>query len=124
MHEFGIVEDLIVAYLGGPAGRGLEAPLSLVRLRYGPGLTADSVEQAFKVHSEGTPLAAARLELEPLRVSIRCPCGLTLAPDKVHAGVHESGEDHDHGLPYLSCPGCGAVHGIPRFNSIELVHAE
>lgn len=128
MHEYGIVDHLIGEFLKTPTARGLPK-VSLVRLRYGPGLTAASVRQAFQVQSAGTPLAGARLELEPKPVTIACSCGAELSPypqehghDHDHDGDHD--HDHDHGLPYLDCSRCGQVHAIPHFNTLELTHAE
>lgn len=125
MHEYGIVDQLIDAFLKTPKARSLPA-VRLVRLRYGPGLTAASVRQAFLVQSAGTPLSAARLELEPKPVVVACPCGARLSPysDEHEAHGHDHDHDHDHGLPYLSCEACGAVHPIPHFNTLELTHAE
>lgn len=124
MHEYGIVDQLIGEFLKTPAARRLPA-VRLLRLRYGPGLTAASVRQAFSVQSAGTPLAEARLELEPKPLVIACACGAKLSPyppERDHD--HDHDDDHDHGLPYLDCARCGAVHAIPHFNTLELIHAE
>jgi len=128
MHEYGIVDQLIGEFLKTPTARRLRT-VRLVRLRYGPGLTAASVRQAFQVQSSGTPLAGAKLELEPKPLVVACPCGAKLSPypqehghEHDHHGDHD--HDHDHGLPYLSCDHCGEVHAIPHFNTLELTHAE
>ena len=122
MHEYGIVDQLIGEFLKTPQARRLNS-VRLVRLRYGPGLTAASLRQAFLVQSAGTPLSAAWVELEPKPVVIACPCGASLSPypkapeahDRHHGHHHDHHHDydhdldHDHGLPYLSCDNCGAV---------------
>lgn len=126
MHEYGIVDQLIGEFLKTPTARKLRT-VRLVRLRYGPGLTAASVRQAFQVQSAGTPLAGAKLELEPKPLIIACPCGTKLSPypqEHDHGHDHDGDHDHDHGLPYLDCGNCGTVHAIPHFNTLELTHAE
>jgi Zn finger protein HypA/HybF involved in hydrogenase expression len=133
MHEYGIVDQLIGEFLKTPQARRLNS-VRLVRLSYGPGLTAASLRQAFLVQSAGTPLSRTRVELEPKPIVIACPCGARLSPYPEaaaghehahgHSHDHDHDHDHDHGLPYLSCEKCGAVHAIPHFNTLELTHAE
>ena len=123
MHEFGIMDE-VIAKLLQDQGDGPPQPGRVVRLRYGPGLTAASLRQAFIVQAASTPLAGARLELEPRKIEIQCPCGALLNPYHDPESHHDSGAEHDHGMPYLLCESCQAVHPIPHFNSVELVYAE
>lgn len=124
MHEYGLVDALIAEFLKTPRARTLPA-VRRVRVRYGPGLTAAAVRQAFAVQSRGTPLAGAALELERREDEVRCACGASLAPfpPEPHDHGHDHDHEHDHGLPYAECAACGAVLPIPHFDALEVVDA-
>lgn len=111
MHEFGIVHQLVSKFCKQDS---CPEKIGRVKLRFGPGLDRSCLAQAFQIETIGTPLAGARLELEPLKNEIACKCGKMLSVAHEHEG-----KEHDHGLPYLECS-CGAVVPIPQFDTLEL----
>lgn len=121
MHEFGLVDQLIAAFLA-KARAAFPSGVRRLRVRYGPGLDEESVRQAFRAESAGTPLAGAELALEAIPAEVVCSCGTRVTPfPREHS--HADGETHDHGLPYMDCGRCGTVHAIPSFDVLEIVDA-
>jgi len=134
MHEFGIVDQMIQELAAQWEGRRPPA-LESILLRYGPGLSEESLRQALQVHAGGTVLEGVRLQFEKKLVQFSCLCGAVMKPDHVpngnghsqddhdnHHPAHEDG-DHDHGMPYCVCAECGRVCPIPGFNALEISYA-
>ena len=112
MHEFSLVDQIIASFLKTPVAQRLPTVRRML-VRYGPGLTEDSIRQAFQVQSAGTPLAGAQFDFEAIPVSIVCKCGAKVSPP-----------EHEHDVPFAVCEDCAAVYPVPHFNVLEIVDAE
>lgn len=91
MHELGLAEGLLSAVVG-VAG---DHPVTRVRVSVGAlqRVVPDSLEFGFRLVAEGTVCEAARLEIVPLPVRVRCAA----------CGVESRSEEEPVG-----CPACGA----------------
>jgi hydrogenase nickel incorporation protein HypA/HybF len=97
MHESSLARQILELSLAA-ARRAGDAPIRVVRGRVAEteALSQASIELHFRAHARETPAAAARLELELVRVEARCrACGATYLP-----------EHH-----VLLCPRCGSTDG-------------
>lgn len=112
MHELSIALSLVE--LAGAAARRAGAPhVTAVHLRLGvmAGVVREALEFSFPLAAEGTPLAGARLEIEPVPLVITCaPCGRDVSP--VGSGS-------------FRCPACGTPSAaIVSGRELELVALE
>ena len=71
MHEVSLVAELI----GACEVRAAGAPVELVRVRHASSISAESLEQAFRMLTAGGPLDATRLEAEAFDIELACDCG-------------------------------------------------
>lgn len=106
MHELSLVDEL-VQECRRRAGGG---PVSLVRVRCGADVLEAAVRTAFRLLAADGPLAGASLEVEPLEVRLRCPCGF--------AGAVGDAEVVGH---LVVCPSCGAVSPHAATVGLELL---
>jgi len=107
MHEVSLVAELIDACERRAGG----APVEVVRVRHASSITADSLEQAFRMLAAGGPLATTRLEAETFDIELACACGFQ--------GV--LGHDDLVGGSMAVCPACGDVSTLSRTAELELV---
>lgn len=106
MHELSLVDELIQECRRRADGR----PVSLVRVRCAATIPEAALREAFRLLAADGPLAAASLEVEPLEISLRCPCGFT-------GPVGES-EVVGH---LTVCPACGAVSTHAGTTGLDLL---
>ena len=109
MHELSAVEDLVTALLDEPAIRSAQE-VSTVRIRRGSAFSEDALTQGFELFAQGTPLEAARLEIEVREMTVDCPCGRRslVTPDDLVGHMHV-------------CSACGAVRDVAGVDDLELV---
>lgn len=112
MHELSIAISLVE--LAGDAARQAGAErVAAVHLRLGAmaGVVREALEFSFPLAAQGTILAGARLEVEPVPLVVACaPCGRDVRPEAA-AG--------------LRCPHCGAPSAtIVSGRELDLVALE
>ena len=107
MHEVSLVAELIDACEVRAAG----APVELVRVRHASSISAESLEQAFRMLTAGGPLDATRLEAEAFDIELACDCGFR--------GV--LGHDDLLGGSIAVCPACAAISTLSRTAELELL---
>ena len=107
MHEVSLVAELVDACQRRAAG----APVELVRVRHASSISAESLEQAFRMLTAGGPLAATQLEVEAFDIELACACGFR--------GV--LGHDDLIGGSMAVCPACGDVSTLSRTAELELL---
>ena len=96
MHELSIAAGIVDAVVVETGARGLGA-VHAVYIRLGPlsGVDPDALLFSFPIACEGTPLAGARLQIEPVPVTIACAsCGVESQPPS---------------LQRMQCPHCGGL---------------
>jgi Zn finger protein HypA/HybF involved in hydrogenase expression len=107
VHEVSLVAELIEQCERRSAGRTVE----LVRVRHATTIAAETLQQAFRMLTEGGRLDGARLEADAFDVPIDCACGFS--------GV--LGHDDLIGGSVAVCPSCGDVTTIHRTAELELL---
>jgi len=107
VHEVSLVAELITQCELRAAGQ----PVQLVRVRHASSISGDSLEQAFRMLSEGGQLADATLVTETFDVMLHCSCGF--------AGA--LGHDDLISASVMVCPACGEVSTQPRTAELELL---
>jgi hydrogenase nickel incorporation protein HypA/HybF len=93
MHELSIAIDLVDAVCA--RAEQLGARVDVVHVRLGPlsGVVEEALAFSFDIAAAGTPIAGARLAIEAMPVTVRCPrCG---------------GEPRPASPQRLRCPDCG-----------------
>jgi hydrogenase nickel incorporation protein HypA/HybF len=107
MHEYAVVDELIVSLLP----RLLEVPgtISAVFLRKGElrVLSDRALENAFELLAQGTRLQGARLVVEGVPAVIRCVACTYEGPSRYFGD-----EDGHYAIPVLDCPRCGGEVSI------------
>lgn len=106
MHELSLVAELVAECERRAGG----APVSLVRVRCATTVPEAALRDAFQLLTADGPLAGATLEVEPLEVRLRCPCGFT--------GTLGDAELVGH---LAVCPSCGAVSSHPDTADVHLL---
>lgn len=106
MHELSLVAELVQECRRRTGG----APVSLVRVRCAATVPEGAVREAFRLLAADGPLAAARLEVQPLEVPLQCPCGFTGAVGEAEVVGH-----------LMVCPSCGAVAPHAPTAGLELL---
>jgi Zn finger protein HypA/HybF involved in hydrogenase expression len=106
VHELSLVEELVQECRRRTGG----APVSLVRVRCAADVAEVALREAFRLLAADGPLAAATLEVEPLGVRLRCPCGFAGAVGDVEVVGH-----------VVVCPSCGAVSPHTATVGLELL---
>ena len=107
MHEVSLVADLVAACESRAAGR----PVTTIRVRHASSISRDSIEQAFRMLTEGGRLADAALVTEPFDVLLDCACGFS----------GPLGHDDLIGGSVVVCPACGDVSTQQRTAELELL---
>jgi Zn finger protein HypA/HybF involved in hydrogenase expression len=107
MHEVSLVADLVAACQSRAAGR----PVTTIHVRHASSIDSDAIEQAFRMLTQGGPLAEARLVTEPFDVLRDCPCGFS----------GPLGHDDVIGGSVVVCPACGDVSTQQRTAELELL---
>ena len=107
MHEVSLVAELISECERRSDGQ----PVQLVRVRHASSITEPALQQAFRMLTEGSNLAEARLETEAFEVELRCGCGF--------AGA--LGHEDVIGGSVAVCPACGEVSTLRRTAELELL---
>jgi Zn finger protein HypA/HybF involved in hydrogenase expression len=107
MHELSLVAELIAECERVSAGH----PVQLVRVRHASTIPEPALRQAFRMLTEGGPLATAALEAEIFDMHLQCRCGF--------CGVLE----HDNliGGSVAVCPNCDEVSTLRRTAELEIV---
>jgi len=105
MHEYSLAHGLLEALVSHLRNHPVDGEIRVVHVRKGEMmiLSEEALKEAWRVLSEGTPLAGTRLELEHVTTLIRCrSCGYEGAPGRLSTdeGWHAQ-------VPVLSCPVCG-----------------
>ena len=106
MHELSLVDELVQECRRRTGG----APVSHVRVRCATTVPEAVLREAFRLLTADGPLAGASLEVEPLEVRLRCPCGF--------AGAVSDAEVIGH---LVVCPSCGAVSPHAAGAGLELL---
>jgi Zn finger protein HypA/HybF involved in hydrogenase expression len=107
MHEMSLVAELISECERRSAGR----PVQLVRVRHASSIAEPALRQAFRMLTNDTRMADARLEAQQFDVELRCGCGF--------AGA--LGHDDLIGGSVAVCPACGDVSTTRRTAELELL---
>lgn len=107
MHEVSLVADLIDVCERQAAGR----PIEVVRVRHATTIPPETLQQAFRMLTDGGALAGATLVTEPFDIELACPCGF-------HGAL---GHDDLVGGSLAICPSCGTVATLPRTAELELL---
>ena len=107
MHEVSLVAELITECERRAAGQ----PVQLVRVRHASSIAEPALQQAFRMLTEASSLAEARLETEAFEVELRCGCGF----------VGALGHDDIIGGWVAVCPACGEVSTLVRTAELELL---
>lgn len=107
MHEVSLVAELITQCEARSAGQVVE----LVRVRHASSIPEPALQQAFRMLSEGGPLAGATLEAETFDINLNCDCGFSgaLGHDDLISGS------------LAVCPNCGEVSTLHRTAELELL---
>jgi Zn finger protein HypA/HybF involved in hydrogenase expression len=106
VHELSLVADLVVECERRAGG----ATVSLVRVRCPTTIPEAALREAFQLLAAGGPLATATLEVEPLEVRLRCPCGF--------AGTLGEADLAGH---LAVCPACGAISSHEHAAGVDLL---
>jgi Zn finger protein HypA/HybF involved in hydrogenase expression len=107
VHEVSLVAELVSECERRASGQLVH----LVRIRYASSILEPTLQQAFRMLTQGSSLSDARLEAEPFDVELRCGCGFS--------GV--LGHDDVIGGSVAVCPDCGDVSTQRRTAEIELL---
>jgi Zn finger protein HypA/HybF involved in hydrogenase expression len=110
MHEVSLVAELVAEVERRSAGR----PVRLVRVRHASTIPEASLQQAFRMLTEGGGLADATLDAESFGVELACACGFsgTLGHDDLIGGS------------VAVCPSCGDVSTRSRTAELELLEVQ
>lgn len=104
MHELSLVAELVEECCRRAEGEAV----AVVRVRCSVHDAEGELQQAFLMMSSATPLEGAVLELEPVTVTVECPCGYKGPAGDGHVGH------------LFVCPKCAKV-GPVRSPSLELL---
>ncbi len=107
MHEVSLVAELIVQCERRSAGRAVR----VVRVRHASSIPEPTLQQAFRMLTEGSSLADATLEAEAFDVQLDCACGFT----------GPLGHDDLISASVVVCPACGDVSTRHRTAELELL---
>ncbi|MCD5408050.1 hydrogenase maturation nickel metallochaperone HypA [Candidatus Bipolaricaulota bacterium] len=105
MHEYSLAHSLLEGLLEHLSTHPVEGRVVKVHVRQGELLilSQEALGEAWRLLSEGTPLAGSELEIERVPVRVRCPgCGYQGdARYLAEEGWHQA-------IPVLACPQCEA----------------
>ena len=103
MHEYSLAHSLLEGLLEHLAGHPAEGRIVRVHVRQGEllMLSQEALQEAWRILSEGTPVAGSELVIEKVPVKVRCPnCAYE---GKVQ---YLAGKGWHYTIPVLSCPKC------------------
>ncbi len=105
MHEYSLAHGLLEALVSHLRNHPVEGEIRAVQVQKGELniLSEEALKEAWRILSEGTPLAGSQLELERMSTRVRCTsCGYEGSPGQLSPdeGWHAQ-------IPILSCPKCG-----------------
>ncbi|HIE48313.1 TPA: hydrogenase maturation nickel metallochaperone HypA [Candidatus Bipolaricaulota bacterium] len=105
MHEYSLAHSLLEGLLEHLSAHPVEGRIVKVHVRQGELLilSQEALKEAWRILTEGTPVAGSELEIEQVPVEVRCPgCGYQGdARYLAEEGWHQA-------IPILACPECGA----------------
>lgn len=118
MHEYSLAHSLLEGLLEHLSTHPVEGKIVRVHVRQGELLilSQEALEEAWRILTEGTPLAGSELEIEKVPVVVRCrACGYRGdARYLVEEGWHQA-------IPILACPKCGAQVEIVEGRDLAIV---
>jgi len=110
MHEYSIVQELVEKLLAEISKKEITA-VREVHVRRGSTFSGESLQQAFIIMTENTPLDGAQLIIEDFNVEQKCQaCGYTqiITPDDLIGHL-------------FVCPECGAAIEIDEAKSLQFI---
>jgi len=118
VHEYSLAHSLLEGLLEHLSAHPVEGRIVKVHVRQGELLilSEEALREAWRILSEGTPLAGSELAIEKVPVVVRCrACGYEGdARYLVEEGWHQA-------IPILSCPKCGAQVEILEGRDLAIV---
>jgi len=110
MHEYSIVQELVEKLLAECAVKKVTA-VGEIQIRRGSTFADESLQQAFQIMTENTPLENAQLNIDDFDIENKCrSCGYTqvLTPDDLIGNLYV-------------CPECGEATEIDERNGLQFI---
>ncbi len=118
VHEYSLAHSLLTELLAHLEAHPVEGRIAKVHVRQGELLilSQEALVEAWRILSEGTPLAGSELAIEKVPVEVSCPaCGYRgNARYLAEEGWHQA-------IPILACPECGAQVEIVAGRDLAIV---
>jgi len=118
MHEYSLAHSLLEGLLEHLATHPAEGRIAKVHVRQGEllVLSQEALREAWRILSEGTPVAGSELVIEKVPVKVRCP-----SCDYEGKVQYLAEEGWHYAIPILSCPKCGARAEVVEGKDLAIV---